>query len=1719
MRLFRLDLILFIFLIFLSGKSLAQRKFGNEWIHYGTGQKYYKFPIVKDSIYRIDYTVFNNSSINIASIDTSELQIFYRGTQVPIYIADGGNGRIDNNGEYIEFFGLRNDGALDSLLFVNPTMHPSNYSSMFTDTSIYYFTWTKSEPSKRISVYKQKPSVSPMPYYMEEFQRYFTDFSTPKSNIKYFNGAAIDIKNSFYSSEYTEGEGYGYDLSKNNTTRKPAQVSQGYPTPGWYSASGKKGEAEFLAYTKNGADTTPNHRIQLMVGASKTATSISPSNYKLIFEDVFSGAKTVRKKLYFDTTGINIFVKVVVPGVQSPNDPLLNSYLPDRFALSYIKMRYPRNFIFTKWPTTRFSIQNDSTNQNYLSFTGFLGGATPPLYLYDIKNGMKTRASFLNDTLLFCIKNNKGKTPYYLFDSTKTGTVSSLTKVNFMSVDTKGKYDFIIVTHSSLAAAAKLYADYKKTEFRDTTKSLFKPLLVYADSIYDAFLYGQTHHPAAIQNFLNYYWRNCGVVKPEYLLLLGKGWEYSESGSIRSDSDQLKARDLVPTIGAPPSDIMYVTGLSHNFTGRDTIVRPPMVVGRISVQSNNDILTYLQKLKDYNTTSKEFWHKNVLHIGGGTYDYEQDAIREYMRGLEQIVEDTLSGYNVSSFFSKSSNSVDKTLIAQIEAQLNIGKGLFTYYGHGAPNVIGVDIGEPHLLTNYKKYPVMYLNGCTVGNVGIDSSLGERYLLAKDRGCIAWIAHSSTTELGRIHDQMEKFYTNTAYDMYGAPIGKIYQDVQGIPDSDPNSDLARMSAYQLVFQGDPSVKSYNLSCLDYALYDAFNNPSNTFGHPFIFPQDVISTSDSFAVAIPVYNLGKATNDSFQLKIERTLSNQSKLVYDVQTFPAVHYADTIYFWMKNKSKVTQGLNKFRITLDPFSKLKECDKSDNSALFNFYFPGNGVRQLYPLEYAIAPSTKDVELVMQSRNPLDTKTECFIEIDTSKNFDSKYKHGIKKPGGSEIKWTGYENSNPLLGLLSNDSQVYYWRARMNLPSDSGGDWQTRSFTYIKGSPLGWNQSHFPQYAESMTLNDITLDTIKRLFKFSNYYLTVTVNSNPWTTSLLGITPENNNNLTAGSGLGICGSKDIQMIVFDRTTLKPTPSSGYPNPCQTTPPIARFYRMYDLKDSTDCNLFLSDVSAVQDSDYVLICSRGSKHNFRNSFSSSKTAFKMLGSKMFDTLSHDSSAYVICGQKGSSVGKLIKEDYQFDPDPKKDGPNAEIKPQLIGLKDNGYVTSRTIGPASSWKAVYQTYRSLEVPTLDSYYLKITAIKSDNSEMVYKDHLKDYYFGLDSLDAAQYPYLRIESHLFDPSDNRTPPQLTKWKVLYTSIREGTIIIDSDYVFQKAILEMGDSLRFKAKFKNISLYPFDSVKVDFYTEDYYFRVKPLLTKYFKPLQSDSSFVMNEVFSIKGLSGPMKFVASVNPNFAQDELTLDNNIIKIPFTVKGDEINPILDVTFDGRHILNNDVVSAKPLILISNKDENKFLKLDDPNKFTILLKKPGISAWDSVKITDPSIIFKPAVTTENKAIIEYRPTLPMDGIWSLKVQARDMNDNKAGDNFYSIDFTVYNKPMVTNFYVYPNPFSTKAKFVFTLTGSEVPDFFKIQIMTVTGRVVKEIDKNELGTVRVGNNISDFTWDGTDEYGDKLANGLYLYRVLVKANGRKLDNFETKTDSDKFFSHEIGKLYILR
>jgi hypothetical protein len=378
-------------------------------------------------------------------------------------------------------------------------------------------------------------------------------------------------------------------------------------------------------------------------------------------------------------------------------------------------------------------------------------------------------------------------------------------------------------------------------------------------------------------------------------------------------------------------------------------------------------------------------------------------------------------------------------------------------------------------------------------------------------------------------------------------------------------------------------------------------------------------------------------------------------------------------------------------------------------------------------------------------------------------------------------------------------------------------------------------------------------------------------------------------------------------------------------------------------------------------------------------------------------------------------------------------------------------------------------------------------------------------------------------NNTPYQLKYWRLTYDPAPEGAVAPNS-FFSMKDTVDVAEPLEFKMAFKNVSKTAFaDSITIKAIVTDQnnVTHVLPLWKTRSLSTQPDTLHVTFPV-DTRQLVGSNSLYVEVNPDNAQPEQYHFNNFFYKSFYVRPDTLNPLMDVTFDNVHILNNDIVSANPDIMIKLKDESKWFLMDDTSTVNVQVRFPDNSlrnyAYDGTTLTYTAP--QQAPSTNNTATINVKPTFDQDGEYELLVAGRDMSKNRTGNLQYRVTFQVYNKHMISNMLNYPNPFTTSTAFVFTITGSQVPQNLKIQILTVTGKVIREITKEELGPIHIGRNITDFKWDGTDQYGQKLGNGVYLYRVVSNLNGKSLDKFESENaQTDKFFNKGYGKMYLMR
>src|SRR5690606_30841073 len=94
----------------------------------------------------------------------------------------------------------------------------------------------------------------------------------------------------------------------------------------------------------------------------------------------------------------------------------------------------------------------------------------------------------------------------------------------------------------------------------------------------------------------------------------------------------------------------------------------------------------------------------------------------------------------------------------------------------------------------------------------------------------------------------------------------------------------------------------------------------------------------------------------------------------------------------------------------------------------------------------------------------------------------------------------------------------------------------------------------------------------------------------------------------------------------------------------------------------------------------------------------------------------------------------------------------------------------------------------------------------------------------------------------------------------------------------------------------------------------------------------FDPQSYGGHNIFYVEANPDNDQPEQYHPNNLGYLPFDVAVDERNPLIDVTFDGVHILDRDIVSSKPFIKIALRDENQYMKLDDTGLIKLRIRYP-------------------------------------------------------------------------------------------------------------------------------------------------------------------------------------------
>ncbi|MCF8299373.1 MAG: hypothetical protein K9J13_17625, partial [Saprospiraceae bacterium] len=778
---------LLFFLIFFPIISFSQN-YANDWINYS--QKYYKIKITQEGIFKIDYNALINAGIPVtsSSFNPRNIQIFTRGEEQYIYI-EGESDGVFNPTDYIEFYANKNDGWMDTQLFKSPEDQANPNYSLFNDTAAYYLTWNNSTANRRM---------------------------TPENDVNFSAYTAqpyfYKISRQDYTSTYFKGETNSHQVTDPQYTK----------AEGWFDAAFSKGTSKSKSISTSNIYTQgPNANVKYVVVSASNYSSVNPDHHLRV---EFAGLQKDTVYEGYDNQRFNY--SVPLSNFTSSTTAFTFTSVDDlgsnaaRNTVSYISVKYAHTMNLGNSTMFKMNIPSGSTKLRYdfQNLTVSSGSA----HIYDITNHKRIKVVQSSNTFQAlipgaigekeCIITSDGATiPITYFSSVSSDATNPFKFKNYFTGTGKNS-NYIIITHKSLWDDAEDYEIYRKS----ISGGSYATLLLDINDLYEQFSYGIYKSPFAIRNFAKYAYHNF-TDTIDGLFLIGK----SHTAEHYRNNLTYYSATLVPTMGDPASDILLTCGIVDN------LWQPAFPTGRISAKTPTDLQNYLDKVQLYETTQKnpEEWMKRVLHFGGGGDATEQQELAGYLNSYKEIIEDTLFGGNVTSFWKTSTVPFQITQADVIKEYINGGVSLMTFFAHAAGIGFDIAIDDPIGYSNYGKYPFFLANSCYAGDIfGTGTSSSDAFVLIKDVGAIGYLASITLATKPTLNAYSSELYKNISYANYGKSIGKSIKETIATVQ---NTSNMKEVCLEMTLHGDPGIVLNSQSKPDFLINQSkiFTTPQN------------------------------------------------------------------------------------------------------------------------------------------------------------------------------------------------------------------------------------------------------------------------------------------------------------------------------------------------------------------------------------------------------------------------------------------------------------------------------------------------------------------------------------------------------------------------------------------------------------------------------------------------------------------------------------------------------------------------------------------------------------------------------------------------------------------------------------------------------------------------------------------------------------------------------
>jgi hypothetical protein len=1636
--------------LFLSAFS-AHAQYGQEWIDYT--KEYYRIPVGEDGIYRITYQDLQNAGFPVGAVDPRRIQLYHRGVEQAVHVEGQADAQF-NTTDFIEFFGRKNDGESDTELYQPVSAQPHTYYNLFSDTTAYFLTVNALAVAGKRMDRKWEVNVSGLPaepFHMDEKML----VNTQEASLG--QAYATYIRNTFFD----VGEGWtGQVIAQNN--------SVDYTLEGLTNGMITGGLPKLEMLIVGRADIVEPHRVEIYAGPSAGMT-------RLITTRDIEKFNTVQIKESLNWTDIGgdgrlvVRMRVLAVGTSA------------RASISYIRVTYPQQFSSASVSEKYFRLAENPGGKSFISILNPPANAR----LYDVTQPDAVSwyvppASTFNPVI------SSTESSRRLLLTSIIRPVSNIKRIRFRNIQPT-RHNYIIISHRSLMTPAGEHTDIVRAfaGYRSSPAGgKYDTLVLDVRQLYDQFNYGEIS-PLAIHRFMKFM---VDGGNPRYLFIIGKGLDWN-LGYYRNPSNSRFTvyKDLVPSAGSPASDLYYTIGLGS------TTYEPAIATGRLSAMQPAEVLAYLNKVKETEALPyTELWRKRIMHLSGGITNAELQDFKRYMRDFSFIAENIFLGGETRL---KSKNSIAVGEVINISEEVNNGVSLITFFGHSSPTNADFEVGfvsNPSMgYRNAGRYPVFLINGCNVGDFfSTGPRFGEDWTNAHDKGAIGFIAHSYfgyTTTLRYYSDLFYRVaFADSSFMQQG--LGDIQKEVarrymQFLSPTELN--LTQVS--QMVLLGDPAVRLFGAGKPDYTITKERVFISSRDGQP------VTGFSDAFTVNMVVQNPGMAIPDSLRVRITRVFDDGSTEAYD-SLFRPVFFQDTLQFIIRQAANKGFGNNTLRIELDPENTIDELTETNNAVEYDLFIPRSVTQNLLPYNFAIV-NTPSVKLKFASSDVAGAARDFIVELDTVPTFDS--------PQQQQAVINGRLIEYPV-DLLTADSTVYYWRTRFKDPSPTEvADWSVSSFSFIANGPEGWAQLRFPQFLANRS-SGLVMDPQLERIGFETKTITVSVNTYGSNYSLPGklLSVKVNNEEYAPADVEvICRNNTLNLLAFDKQSLIPYAGLMAVPACGRRPLVINSFTFGEIQ--TNIQAYLENIAW---GDSLVMFTYGNPDLaalpalIKLHFESAGISEAQLSSIL------PGEPVVIFARKGAAPGtaRLIRSDNN-----PADTQELAASGTITGSVFTASMNTPVIGPAQRWNKLNLRVLISEFPQTDKFSIDVTGITlSGDAAFLFREDSAE--IDLSSIAPEQYPYLAL-TYTVQDSVNLTPPQLLHWIVDYTPVAEGVLQVDVPQGNQQ-VME-GETWSAVYRFLNISNKNFtDSLTVRYGLTGLVSRKSTNQSIRIQAPAPDASISFTLPYVTLGQVGLNDAWVNVNPRIIPEQYYDNNQVVFSGLVrVEPDVTRPVLEVTVDGRFLLNGDYVAPNPHIRIVVRDENPFLKIVNPESVTVRLRYPNSAFPTLIQHTQADVQWRAQTETE-PFTLDFKPVNLLPGTYELEVEARDASNNASSTEPYRITFVVAYETYVVFMPPHPNPSNDQFWFDLSIAGVSPPDKISVTVLALDGRKVKQFDVTDM---IIG--LNRFSWDGTDFSGNNLPGGLYLYNLVITKEGETLP--VNLPEGEKFFTGGYGKLVLSR